>query len=816
MRRLALICGLGVLSAGTARAEDVDALGGKVLELDTRVSELDRALKPPAEPGPEIAERRLIDAQVLYELKNYEAASMILFDVVEKYPQASAYPEALFYLADSLFLKRDYLSSRRFFEKIVELGPSQRRYQEALQRLIDLSLHTGDYSPVDGYIAKLEGLPADKQLPSVPYVKGKYFFFRQTYDKALESLKGIGPTHVYYIHALYFVGAANVALGGEHLDDALLAFATILKNPPKTDSQKRIAELAHLAMARIYLDRGQLTNSLDEYGKIPTKSDYFNDSLYESAWVAIKGKDYVKARRSLDLLLTNAPESSLAPEVKLLIGSLHIREESYGPATDQFAKTREEYDPIHKQLAADLQKAGDAPAYFRELIAKNLNKFDTTAVLASAAAGKWVKPEPEVERVSTLIGDEAELRKSLDESDEIVRRLEKALSGPSRVNVFPELAAARGKGLDLSDQLTQVRKQLTKLETQLVSPVIGSEKATLDRLEADRSALEAQLATMPTRADQIALRAEKARYALNEIDKHASELQTILTGLRNQVNAARTLYHDNVDKSVSGEAPLPPQVSAPRPDSPNLPFLQKKSELDKRLGEVKTQIERAKGRVDKLKDLVLQGQAARPELEACTTEVDAAQIAIYGVRKDVEDSSVQVGVDDPEMQQAQQVKTQLDELLRRQHALGLEVRSRLGADARVRAEQIESILERGRGVQQKIAAFNAHIDSILDVRLKEFHSQLVDEKAHVVGYRTTLAGYTGESAEVGGGVVAENFKKVTKRFYDVVVRSDVGIIDVAWALKDSATRETSRLVAERKRELKLLDDEFKQVNKDQP
>ena len=39
---------------------------------------------------------------------------------------------------------------------------------------------------------------------------------------------------------------------------------------------------------------------------------------------------------------------------------------------------------------------------------------------------------------------------------------------------------------------------------------------------------------------------------------------------------------------------------------------------------------------------------------------------------------------------------------------------------------------------------------------------------------------------------------------------------VAWALKDSATRETNKLVAERKRELKLLDDEFKQVNKDQP
>jgi tetratricopeptide (TPR) repeat protein len=809
MRRYLLL----VLVAGVARADGVDSLGGKVLELDTRVSEMDRQLKPPSAPGPEIAERRLIDAQVLYELKNYEAASMILFDVVEKYPQASAYPEALFYLADSLFLKRDYLSSRRFFEKIVELGPSQRRYQEALQRLIDLSLHTGDYSPVDGYIAKLEGLATDKQLPSVPYVKGKYFYFRTQFEKAVEALKGIGPDHIYYFHSLYFVGSAYVAMGKDHLDDALVAFSTILKAEAKTDSQKRITELAHLALARIFLERGQLNNSLEEYGKIGTKSDYFNDALYESAWVAIKGKDYQKARRSLDLLLTNSPDYAQAPEVKLLVGGLHIREENYGPATEQFAKTREEYDPVHKQLSDDLAKAGNAPAYFRDLLAKNLSKFDTNTVLASPAMAKWVKAEPDVERLSTLIGDEAELRKSLDESDEIVRRLEKALSGPARVNVFPELATARAKGVEISNQLTEVQQQLTKMETGMVAPVIGNERAMVDQLERERNALEARLSSLPTRADQIAERQAKARWAFNEVDKKASEQGAILTGLRQQVNAARKIYHDKIDKNVSADAPEPAQVSG-HVDAPQVPYAQKTAELNKRIEEVKAQVDRLKERIGKLKDLVLQGAAAKPELDACTAEVDAAQIALYGVRKDVEDSAAQVGVDDAEMQAAAQLKGQLDDLLKRQHALGLQVRSRLPSDQRVRAEQLESILDRTHGVQQKLNGFNQHIDAILDARLKEYQSQLVDEKAHVLAYRQTLSGYTNESADVGGGIVADNLKKVTKRFYDVVVRSDVGIVDVAWALKDSATREASKLANERKRELKLLDDEFKQVNKD--
>jgi hypothetical protein len=92
-------------------------------------------------------------------------------------------------------------------------------------------------------------------------------------------------------------------------------------------------------------------------------------------------------------------------------------------------------------------------------------------------------------------------------------------------------------------------------------------------------------------------------------------------------------------------------------------------------------------------------------------------------------------------------------------------------------------------------------------------TEVSDEKLKVTAYRQQLGGYSTESADVGGGIMAEQFKAVTTRFYNVVVRAEVGIIDVAWALKDSSTRNTNRLVAERKRELKLLDDEFKSVDK---
>jgi tetratricopeptide (TPR) repeat protein len=760
-RTLAAAALAATFASGAARADEIDNLGGKVIELDARIADLDSKLKPPPLPGPELAERRLIDAQVLYELKNYEAASIILFDVVEKYPNSPAYPEALFYLADSLYLKRDFLSSRRFFEKIVEQGPQNSRYQESLQRLIELSLHTGDYSPVDGYIEKLEKLPAGKQLPSVPYVEGKYFFFRRNYPRALEILKTIGPEHIYYFHSLYFVGSANVAMGPEHLPEALQAFGTILKTTAKTDSQKRITELAHMAMARIYYDRGQFTNALDEYAKISTKSEYFNDALYESAWVSIKGKEYDKAARALDLLLLNAPDSPLIPEVKLLIGQLKIRENAYGPATDAFTKARDEYAPIHRQLAEALQKTGDAPGYFRDLINKNLSKFDVAAVLPPVSQ-KWLQDEPDVKRVSTLIGDESELQKSLDESEELIRRLEKAMSGPARVNVFPELANARAKAAGVTNEVAVVKEALAGRMSKLLAPVAGAEQE-LKQLERERDALEVKMRTLPVTADSIAKRQEQARGEFNELDKRVVELMTQLNGLRASAVATRKFYHDQVQKT------LPPE----------------------------------------------QQQRAQAEVDGMLSEIEGESDSGDRLRKDLDDAKLSVGVDDADMQAAQQLRQQYDGVLRRLHDLDVRVRARLSAGDRSKAEQIESILDRARGVEAKVTRFNGRIDQMVDAQLKELMTEVGDEKLKVAAYRQQLGGYTSESADVGGGIMAENFKAVTQRFYNVVVRADVGIIDVAWALKDSSTRNTNRLVAERKRELKLLDDEYKDINKAQ-
>ena len=766
---------LAVLIPVGAHADEIDIIGSDVFKLQAEIQSLDGHIKPVTQQQKaEVAERRLIDAQVLYELKNYEAASIILLDIVEKFPNTPVYADALFFLADSLFLKRDFFSSRRYFEKIVEIGPQAARFQEAVQRLVELSLYTGDYGPVDGYLARLQTLSPGKQLPSVPYVKGKYYYFRQKYDESEKAFQDIGPTHPYWFHSQYFLGAAQVARAKdmaansdgrkERLDLGINTFAGILKVEAKSDAQKRIQELAHLALGRIFYDRGQLTQALTEYSRVPQKSDLHGASLEEQAWVCIKAGDYKKAFRALDLLVLERPDDPIVPEVKLLIGNLHIRQNEYTEATDSFTKTRDEFEPIRKQMEQGRANT-DTVTYFKDLIGKNLGKFDASTYLPPLAV-KWVNAEPEMIRIINLVTDVGDLKKSLDESEEIVRRLDKALDGPSRINVFPELAHARAQMVDISGRLADAEKKLVNLEGELEAPVAtASERSQLEEYHRQRAAIEKKLADNPTDVTSIEARQKRVRAQFDDVDKGAVEIGAIIQTYSAVRVGTESYYHNQIKSGAIKPTP------------------QERADAERYLNDYKGEEEGLRAKYEQL-------------------------------RGDIADAMGSVGSYDVDMQRSDDLRKQLTEIVDKEHELGTSIRARLGGEARTKADQIASILDRAHGSDRELGTFNGKIEDAVEDRLKDIRSGLADEKAHMLEYKRVLGGYEGETIDVGAGVTTENFKMISDRFYNIVVKADVGIIDVAWALKEAKRVEDATLVKEEKRELKFIDDDYKSLLKE--
>jgi len=103
------------------------------------------------------------------------------------------------------------------------------------------------------------------------------------------------------------------------------------------------------------------------------------------------------------------------------------------------------------------------------------------------------------------------------------------------------------------------------------------------------------------------------------------------------------------------------------------------------------------------------------------------------------------------------------------------------------------------------------IDTTVDGALGEVRTQLVTEKQDLAAERAEFLEVEAESRAVGGTILAAGFRTVKDKLYDVVIRADVGNIDVHWSQKEDIDQDVKRFQLERTREVKQIKDEFRDV-----
>jgi hypothetical protein len=139
---------------------------------------------------------------------------------------------------------------------------------------------------------------------------------------------------------------------------------------------------------------------------------------------------------------------------------------------------------------------------------------------------------------------------------------------------------------------------------------------------------------------------------------------------------------------------------------------------------------------------------------------------------------------------------------------------RLSSSNRVEADKLSGLLARCDSVQSKLNDFDAKVDAQVDVRIEQVRKYLTAEKEELAVVGGKLGGIIDDSKQLGGGLAQAMFTKVADKFYDLVVKSDVGIIDVAWGLKDQKTGMVNKLTNQKNQEMKALDEDFRKVLED--
>ncbi len=756
-----LRCTVGVLLvvhmgvAHVAQADQIDDANRKLINLEENARQLGAEFRDSPAPLPNAAERRYIDAELLFTLKNYEEAATILLDVIETYPNSRAYDDALVLLGESLYLARDLSASRHYFEMAIQKNTGSRKEQTALQRLVEIALKTNDFDHVDEYLKRLESIPADRLEPSVPYTRGKYLFFRDKLDEALSNFQSLPASNPYYLQALYLIGTVQVKKGD--LAAATTAFDAVLRVQPKSEDDKEIQQLAKMALGRLYYERGQFDKAKEAYGSIDRNSKYFSDALYEQTWTLIKAKDFVNAYRSLDLMLLQDPDSPRSPELRILRGNLHLRLANFYLASENFTQTRDEFEPIYGQLKTNLDKSKTDPKYFDQLLSKGMAKFDITAFVPVPAV-KWVKGEPDVARMLTLADDVGTLQKDLKDSEQTLARLEKAVTGAGKVGIFPDLASVRAKSTEIQNQTMDVRRKYNgKIRDILGTNLDAGDKSALDRIEGERASLDQQVSAMPLTTDAMQKRERSAKDSLREIDQRASELNVQIHAMEAELVAIEQYYM----RSRAEQKIQPADLEQPVKD---LHFV-----------------------------------------------IDEARTALDKSRNDIEEARREFGAGGAVASTERDASARLGDLMKREMEVFQRARSRLASGDQRDFDRISELLQRADGVHARVKEVDGRLDAAAEQRLGKIRERISTEKTELLSANQKLTGVMSESQNVGGGLAQVMIAKVTDRFYDLVVQSDVGLVDVSWGLKDQKTTTLSKLINQQKLELKSVEDDFRSL-----
>ena len=750
----ALTLGAVGLSGSRARADEVDDYVKKLIDLDLRVHTMALEFRETPPPTPDAADRRVLDAQVQLSIKNYDEAATMALDVVEKYPNSRAYDDALFLLGEALFQARDFYSARHYLQEAVAKNTGSKPEQQALQRLVEVALHTGDYENVDSYLTRLQNVPASAMEPTVPYVRGKYYFFRGRLADASMVFSSIPATNPYYFQARYFLATLQVKRGD--LASATKSFDDLLKQQAPDDTGKDIQDLARLAIARIYYERSQFDKAIEAYSSIGRQSTYWSEALREQAWTYIKAKDWQRAYRSVNLLLLYGPDTADAPDLRLLEGNLQLRMSNFYLASDEFSKVRDEFEPIHRQLQQVIVKSQTDPAYFDSLVGKSLDKFDIGAFVPPTAA-KWVKSEPDVARMMTLATDVGEMQRDLADSQKLVERIEHVMQGSGRVGIFPDLASARTKAIEMTNLVVETREKFVRKIRAIIDSVLtADERKQLDHLAIERDGYERQT-NRPTTDEGVKAHERTMKGQFGELDRQVSEMNVEIQALEAQLVAVEQYYR----VSRSEQKIRPEDIEGPVRD-------------------MRTAIDELRAMHDKLREEI----------------ADATH-----------DAATSGSADQAEQETAQK----LSEVLRQELAIERQAAARLGGADRAQVDRIYDLLARCDAIDVQLNAFDKRVEGQVGVRIATVTRYLSGAKEQLALAGEKLGSVLDESKALGGGLAQAMFTRVAEKFYDLVVRSDVGIIDVSWGLKDQKTQAVTKLTSLKNLELKALDEDFRKV-----
>jgi tetratricopeptide (TPR) repeat protein len=747
---------------GAVRAQKVERVGRDLPAVEEEIDQLVRAnVHATALRSPTYVEERIADGEIQLYLGDALGASIIFTDIVDHFPTHRGYPDALHLLGESLFKAGDIYGARRRFREVVERAerePAFRsRVEPSVVRLIEIAIRTRDFRDIEEQIASLDRTSADKVGGASTYYRARYLFGRAVPPEGAD-----GPAVV----------------DVQALDESRRTFERV----PATSAWYAKSKY-HLGT--IYTLRKELDRALEEFraaaavkGEGDEHRQIVEISQMASARVLYEAGRVLEAADAYQAIPRGSPYFARAlfeiSWVFIALGDTVQAER----ALEVLAVT----DPDSPLLA-------DGRVLWGNLLLRNARYEEADTVFREAREhfGPIVR---ELDEIHAAHGDARVHFRGLVRDH--VDSFEADLFLPERVRRWVETDSDFDRALRVMKDLSEAKRLLADAEdltTRLNVALAGARPVVIFgdlRRQAERAAV---------------LRGKLVDMLRVLIDREARALGQP-SGSLVQVRRRRREVESLLGDSPLGET----QLTAKRDAA-----FEELRLLKRQLRELEVAVAGNEARIVATERFLETGEVSEGTARSVRTEIRnhknatrAHRLAIEDVLKLVEVLRLQVGIGDDSVARASALQREYATLVER------EVQIAGGASD----PEVGALLRRVMRLNARVEEREQFLEAVAVERIGKIRETLDEEVARLGGLAAALAALASEAEDVVGTVAHQTFLAVRARFKDLVVRTDVGRIDIAWAMREERRMRVENLTRSRAREMQAMDAEFREVMSD--
>jgi len=747
----------------TAASRVVDPLAqvdADVAQIEERLASVERYGVPAEEPPGLRAQRRYEEGERQYRAGDWLDAAVLLTDAVDEptWSDARDRTTALFLLADAL--RREGLcgAARVRYGDYLALGDAEHR-TDAVSGALECAVKERRHADVDRLLAQAERVFKTEPPPEVRYLAAKAAFQRtdlptaERRARATAAFERVGAP--FQLQAWYFQGVLR--LEEQNLHGSLQWFEGCARAEPAGARDEELRELCVLALGRVHAQMGDAAAAIGWYAAVPWESPRFGEAMHEMALAHVRAKQFERALELTSFIPELAPDSPLAPEATVLRGHLLLRLGRFSEATEAYNVVINTYAPVRDEIDAILSMQEDPVRYFNELIGRQGKAFDVASVLPPVAV-KWATTNGEVAVALGLVKAIDGARRDVQDARDLADRLDALLQRGGGLDAFPALQRGYAHAQAVENAAARAEGAYVAAASAAAEAALAPERrGGLAKAREARETLEARIEGLPRTPQQVEDRLERIRGRIAELDRHAFQLRFEIDSCTGAIAGSET-WIERHRSELGGDAADRQELT---------------DELRKH----------------------------RAIIDGYDTELAALRQELAKVR------DAQGGVD--AMTEESRVRTEYLEAVERERAAAEEARGGVLAADQVLFERADRGHVRLGVLRSRARALKLGIAADATRRAEELRARIGAEKIALAAHGGTLEGVQAVSKDLLGQIAVRSIADVRSQFYRLVLKADIGIVDVAWSRKRQRLEKIQTLAIQKDAEVDQLDREYR-------